>query len=602
MKFEAIKSAMSRRTKFNGEKNRNKNKSRSKKSGHNAARTIDPEIDSAIDFIRAGQLPQAEALCEKILARNPLDADAKDLLGVIAYQLGNLKLSLELITNAIAINGEIADFHSHLGITLKALGRLDDALQSYEKARDLEPRSVEPVYNMAILLRQKGDLKAALELNQQAVKLDPGNSQASNNLGVNYQELGQFEEASKAYKRAIRLDPNHASAHGNLATSLAESDQVDEALTICRKAGEKWPQNVDILNAKANALMRLNRLEEALEAAEKTLAANPDYTQAHYGKAMILLAMGKFVEGWPEYEWRTRRAGFWPKRQYSQPVWQGENLIGKTLLVHWEQGFGDIIQFARFFDPLAEAIRTDEKHKNARVIFDCPGKLIALFEGAFGFDEIGDFGDQPPSFDYYSPLISLGQYLNITADNIPNRSPYLTNPLDIYLQIPSSPNLKVGLAWASDHGDTYRRKVCRADDLARLFDIPACRFYGLQFGPEGDELIPFEKDGKVVNLGNELGDFAHTAAIVSQMDLIISIDTYLVHLAGAMNVPAWVMLPFSPDWRWQLDRSDSPWYPGLRLFRQPAPGDWDGIIGQIRQALSDEAQSISKQDPKDGSN
>ena len=576
---------------------RRRQKSREKnpknQSGKNSGRNIDPDIDVAIGYLRAGQLPQAEALCNQVLARNPFDADAQDLLGVIAYQAGNLNLSFDLITNAIAINGDVADFHSHLGITLKAMGRLDEAQQAYEKARELDPRSAEPVYNLALLLRQKGELKEALELNRQAVKLDPGNPQAYNNLGVSHQELGQFEEASQAYKRAIRIDPAHATAHGNLATSLAESDQIDEALAICGKAGKKWPQNADILNAEANALLRLNRLDEALAATDRTLAADPNYAQAHYARAMILLAMGNFEDGWPEYEWRTMRAGFWPKRRYEQPAWQGEKLAGKTLLVHWEQGFGDIIQFSSFLDPLAETIRSNPDHQGAKIIFDCPAKLIALFEGAFEFNKIGDFGDHPPPFDYFSPLISLGRHLNVTANNIPSRFPYLANNLDSYLEIPPSSDFKIGLAWASDHGDTYRRKVCHATDLAGLFDIPNSRFYGLQFGPEGDELKPFEKNGEVVNLGNDLGDFAHTAAIVSQMDLIISIDTYLVHLAGAMNVPTWVMLPFSPDWRWQLDRSDSPWYPGLRLFRQPAPGDWDGLIGEVKQALSDHVPSYS---------
>lgn len=566
------------------DKNRKKNKGRAKATKR-AVRKIDPDISVAIDYFRQGQLPQAEALCNQVLAVNPLDADAMDLLGVLAYQTGNLSTSYDLITNAIAIDGGVADFHSHLGITLKALNRLEDAQQAYETAAALEPRSVEPVFNLAILLRQKGELSAALELCQKAVKLDSRNPRAYNNLGVTYQELGQFEEASKAYKRAIRLDPDHAGAHGNLATSLAESDQIEEALAICHKAEKKWPRNPNIRNALTNAFTRLNRLEDALKTTEQTLAIDPDHAQAHYARAMILLAMGNYEEGWPEYEWRTRRNGFWPKRRYTQPTWRGEPLADKTILAHWEQGFGDIIQFSRFFDRLTTLIKSEDRHRNAKVLFDCPAKLIGLLDGAFEFDRIGDFGDQPPSFDFYSPLISLGQFLDVTGDNIPAKIPYIENSLDEYLKIPPAAGLKIGLAWASDHGDSYRRKVCDVADLARLFPIANCHFYGLQFGAEGEELKPFEQDGKVFNLGNQLGDFAHTAAIIGQMDLIIAIDTYIVHLAGAMDVPTWVMLPYSPDWRWRLDRTDSPWYPSLRLFRQPAPGDWNSVIDQISQAL-----------------
>ncbi len=546
------------------------------------ARPADPDLAHAKALAQRGALREAEALTRKVMAANPFSADAVALLGVIASMAGDPRAALGHLDNAISMDGQIAEFHNSRGIVLKVLGRRDEAREAYETARGLDPHSSLALYNLAILCREDGHHREAVELNRAAVGLEPRDARAHNNLGTSLQDIGDYEQAADAFRQALKLNPDYPAALANLAASLAEADAPEEALKVCRRGKKKWPRHAEILNAECNAYTRLNRLDDALKAANDVLAIDPTHGQAHYAKGMILLMQEHYAEGWREYEWRVNRSGFWPRRRQTAPAWTGGPLAGKTLLVQWEQGFGDIIQFARYLPLLKAEINREARHKGARLLFDCPAKLQGLFEDVLPVDGIGDYRDQMPEHDAHVLLMSLPGILGTDVGNIP--SPLELSPTPAK-QIDAGGSLKVGLTWASDHGASYRRKVCDVETLAKLFDVPGCTFYGLQFGAEGDALRPHEERANVVNLGNDLGDFAQTAAIVAEMDLIITIDTYIAHLAGCVGTPAWVMLPYSPDWRWQLDRTESPWYPTLRLFRQEAPGDWESVIDKVNAAL-----------------
>ena len=541
------------------------------------------EIEAAISAFQEGDLHLAERFCKSRLKSDPFDANALDVLGLILHRKGDSEGALNNIRNAVCLDDQQAQFHSHLGIILKQIGKLEEAKKAYLTAISIEPKSPEVIFNLAILCRQMGDLDEGLILSKKAVSLDPDSDVAHNNLGKAYQEVGLFEDAITAYRQAITLNQEHIGAHSNLATVLAEADRVDQALELCDKAISKWPDNAELHNARSNAYARARNWEEALVSANQAIACKSNFAQAHYGKALILMGLGSLEDGLKEFEWRTKRSNFWPQRQYEQPLWQGEPLAGKTLFVHWEQGFGDIIQFSRFLPLLRHTLLEPPDW----VIFDCPANLLQFFTFGFEVDELGDFGNSPPGFDYYVPLMSLPLRLGTTIETIPVQVPYLTNMLDKYFQISHSndDHLKVGIVWASDHGTTYRRKVCSLEHLSTLFDLEGITFYGLQFGPDAEELNEYIDRGKVKNLAPHLGDFVHTAAIADQMDLIISIDTYIVHLAGAMCKPVWIMLPYAPDWRWFLDRLDSPWYPTARLFRQPRPGDWPSLVSELQTAL-----------------
>ena len=541
------------------------------------------EIEAAISAFQAGNLHLAEQLCRSHLKINPLDPEALDVLGLVLNRKGDSEGALNNIRNAISLDSNQAHFHSHLGILLKQKGELDGAKDAYLAAISIEPKSPEATFNLALLCRQMGDLEEGLELSKKAVNLDPGNDAAHNNLGTAYHELGLIEKAIGSFRQAIVLKPNHIGACSNLAAVLAEADRIEQALEVCKNALSKWPESTELHNVCSNAHARARNWEEALIAAEEAIGCNFNFAQAHYSKGLILLGLGILNDGFKEFEWRTKRSNYWPQRRYKKPLWQGEPLTGKTLFVHWEQGFGDIIQFSRYL-PL---IRHNLLEPPDRLIFDCPYKLQALFADMCEVDEIGDFGDTPPYFDFYVPLMSLPMRLDTRMETIPAKIPYLTNLLDDHFKVSGDDDgrLQIGFVWASDHGTSYRRKICPLKCLSKLFDIKHTAFYGMQFGKDAKDLDTYIDRKNVKNLGLHLGDFAHTAAIIDQMDLIISIDTYIVHLAGAMGKPVWVMLPYAADWRWFLDRPDSPWYPSARLFRQPSPGDWPRLVTEVKTAL-----------------
>ena len=542
------------------------------------------ELAQIHGHLQRGELLQAETLCREAMRRNPFDATLVDILGVIARGRGDSLKAIEYFKNAAAMAPSMGLFQCHLALALKAEGRNDEARAAFDSACLTDPSSFETAYNYALFLHELGEDEAAISQSRRAVEIDPKHAGAHNNLGTALQSAGRFEEAANSYRQAIRLDPNHANAHANLGTALAEADQIEASLRGIERALKRWPKNTDVLNARVNALMRRNDFVGASAAAEAVLAVEPDHAQAHYCKGMILLADGRLDEGFTEYEWRVRRADFWPKRRYRKPRWNGEPLAGKTLLVHWEQGFGDIIQFCRYLPLLRAFFVASPLHAGARIVFDCPKRLIDLIETCGGFDEIGDYSASPPPFDVYVPLMSLPKILGTVADTIPAPVPYLkAAPADDV--IVADANFKIGLTWASEHGESYRRKVMAITDFAALFANNRCDFYGLQFGAEGATIEPYV-GSNVTNLGDQLGDFAHTAGVIAKMDLILSIDTYIVHLAGALNIPTWVLLPYSPDWRWGQGRADSPWYPSLRLFRQPKPGDWTAVIKDVGRALN----------------
>ena len=534
--------------------------------------------------LQRGELLQAEALCRDAMRRNPFDANLVDILGVIARGRGDSLKAIEHFKNAAALAPSMGLFQCHLALALKAEQRNDEARAAFEAALATDPTSFETAYNYSLFLHEQGETEAAIAQSRRAVDIDPKHAAAHNNLGTALQGAGRFEEAANAYRKAIRLDPNHANAHANLGTALAEADQVEASLRGLERALKRWPRNTDILNARVNALMRRNDLAGALTAAEAVLAVDPDHAQAHYSKGMIFLAEGRLAEGFAEYEWRVRRSDFWPKRSYRKPRWNGEPLAGKTLLVHWEQGFGDIIQFCRYLPMLRVFFAASPLHAGARIVFDCPKRMIDLISTCGGFDEIGDYGATPPPFDAYVPLMSLPKILGTAPDTIPATVPYLTSVPAEDVVVPDV-MFKIGLTWASEHGESYRRKVMAMSDFAPLFANKRFDFYGRQYGAEGREIEPYVGPN-VTNLGDRLGDFAQTAGVIAKMDLILSIDTYIVHLAGALNIPTWVLLPYSPDWRWGQGRADSPWYPSLRLFRQPKPGDWTAVIKDVGRALN----------------
>jgi hypothetical protein len=395
---------------------------------------------------------------------------------------------------------------------------------------------------------ERDDLAAARFHFEKALELEPGANVARYNLGVVYRDLELSEDAWIQFLEVIARDGRAAGAFNNLAI-------LEERLGYYGAAEAHY---------------------------RRAIALKHDFPDAHFNLGMLLLRLGRFPEGFRECEWRWQTSRFTPFR-VPHPIWDGHRLSG-TLLVHSEQGAGDAIQFARYLPIAAELCD--------RLIFFCPENLFAIFEGLPGVAELRGPGNiQVSEFQTYLPLMSLPLVLGTTLESIPCRIPYLTPaPRSIDLGPPpvANPRLKVGITWAgSPTQQNDRHRSCRLGDLASLFALPDVAFYSLQVGPRAVELKePESWSGRLVDLSDRLVDYACTAAALEQLDLLIAVDTSVLHLAGALGRPAWAMMSARCDWRWMLDREDCPWYPSLRLFRQARLDDWSGLFSRVADALS----------------
>ena len=421
--------------------------------------------------------------------------------------------------------------------------------------------AVPPILTEALAAHGNGDLTEAETLYRRVLALEPGNTEALHNLGVVGLQGGHPAAAADLFRQTLESDPGYTDAYCNLGLALRAQGFLDDAAEAYRRA----------------------------------LSLDPANPEAHWNFAQVLLLVGRLREGWAEYAWRTKceefRAVNW---NFKQPLWDGSDLGGRTVLLYTEQGFGDTIQFLRYL-PMVAAQGTD---KGGDVILQCPPPLTRLFEAApaaDGIQLVTKIGDTP--FDLQAPLHGLPGLFATTLYTIPADVPYLRPPGDTPPALETSGGFKVGLVWAgnSKHKNDANRSV-GFERFQPLLDIKGVDFYSLQVGERSRDIgAPGLSglDGKISDLGKDLGDFADTAAAVGQLDLVITVDTSVAHLAGALGTPVWTLLPWVPDWRWLLDRDDSPWYPTMRLFRQPAAGDWDAVIGEVGAALRDQVEGGS---------
>ncbi len=403
-----------------------------------------------------------------------------------------------------------------------------------------------------------------------AAQQQPDSARIFSGLGCALQGLADHARAAAAFETAIRLAPQSPDAYYHLGLNCYWLEQVERAASLFRRAVELNPRDSKSWNNLGKCLKELNRLEESIEAYDHALEIEPDYALLRYGRAVSLLTAGRLAEGFKEYEWRWHSV---PRRHFLKPQWQGENAPGKTLLLHAEQGFGDAIQMVRFVRAARERV--------GRVILECRPELKKLFDYSKCADTVIPYGAPIPPYDYVTSLCSLPHVLGLTA--IPASAPYLTAPGQ-KLSVPPG-RLKVGLVWAGNpthHQDAARSVALR--DLAPLFQMPGLAFYSLQ------KIVPARDQSFLASLSNldstlRLEDFLDTASAIGELDLVIAVDTAVAHLAGAMGKPVWLLLQHSPDWRWFLDRTDTPWYPAMRLFRQAKRNDWEEPVARVAAAL-----------------
>lgn len=533
-----------------------------------------------------GQAAEAERLYLHALAIEPGHAQALNLLGVLRVQGGRRDEGEKLIRGAIKADPRLAGAHLNLGILLEELGRPAEALVSYHHALDLKPDLVSAHFCRGNVLNALGRHAEALADYDWAVSRGLADAALLNNRGNVLQALGRGEEALASYGKAAEAAPDNAAIWKNRGRLLREQHRHAEALASYDHAIRLGADDAEIWDDRGAALHGMKRFDEALASFERAVAADPHYPPAWFHQALEHLAKGDLEKGWPLWEWR-RKLPSARLKDFVQPLWRGEDIAGKTLFVWWEEGWGDAILFFRFCIAARE--------RGATVIFSAPGPLIRLFRDARSGVEIIGPEEAPPHFDYHIPLLSLPLAFRTRLETIPAWPAYLRVQVArtrAWKKTIGKEGFRIGVIWAA----TKERALGRSFPLAELKDIsrlPGVRLISLQKHHGLEELDSLPPEMKVETHtfddgpADQGGDaFLDTAAMMAGMDLIVSADTSPAHLAGALGVPCWLALKYAADWRWFLNRSDSPWYPTMRLFRQKAEGDWASVFAQMRETLA----------------
>ena len=515
------------------------------------SRAIEQAFQRVPALLAAGRLQDAAQSCQQILGAAPNHADTMSLLAMATLRMGQPQTATEWLN--------------------RAMQQKPGAAAGY-------------LVNCALTLLELGHPEPALEASRDALARKPGYAEALQAEGHALSDLGQMEEATAAYREALRLKPSLHDIQNNLALTLRALSRLDEAEPWFRQAAAREPRDPILRANHASLLKDLGRLDEA-EAAYSTALqlsrpGTPVEAMVRYNLGILLLLAGRLAEGWPEYDWRFA-AGIVPPRNFPQPLWAGEPLQGRTLLVHAEQGHGDAIQMARYVPMIAE--------RGGKLVLQAARPLLRLLSRT-GVEVI-ETGEALPPFDLQCPLMSLPRAFATTLETIPATMPYLTaDPVRTAHwrnRVDELPGLRVGLAWAGNPLDTTmdRRRSVPFDRLEPLAGLAGISFVSLQKDIPASRLQSSALGRQLHNWTDELHDFAETACLIEALDLVIGVDTAVIHLAGALGRPVWLLNRADTDWRWLLGRDDSPWYPTLRQFRQPGAGDWDSVVLAVREAL-----------------
>lgn len=518
------------------------------------------------------------------LALKPDFAEAHRNLGTALQMLKRYEEALPHYEQALAIKPGFVDVHNDFGNALQMLERHQEAIAQYRRLLAAQPDHAKAHYNLGNALRNLGRQAEAIACYERAIALDPDYCKARNNLGTVLNALGRPRDAIVHYDHILSVDPAFAGVHNNYGNALQALDEPERAIAYYEGALALDPSYVDVHSNIGHALHALNRHQEALGRFRQALAIDPDHCDANWNEALTRLAVGDYAQGWRKYEWRWRNRSLGLSQgDFKEPLWLGEeDLNGRTILLHAEQGMGDTLQFARYV-PMVAAL-------GARVVLQVQAPLAALLGRLPGVAAIRARGEPLPPFDCHCPLMSLPLAFGTRLDTIPNQLPYLQAPeakrafWRRLLTIARGP--RVGLVWSGNpaHKNDRNRSIS-LETLERVLDSSDCRFFALQKELRPGDAERLAAHPNLVSLGDRLEDFTDTAAIISELDLVVTVDTSIAHLAGALGKPVWILVAFAADWRWLHGRDDSPWYPSARLFRQTAIGDWDGVVDRLAAAI-----------------
>jgi tetratricopeptide (TPR) repeat protein len=532
-------------------------------------------------LVKLDRRDQALASFDRALALNPRHLAALKERGHLLRDRGQSAEALDCYDRALSIADTDPETHANRGLVLRALKRFDEAFQAYDQALARKPDYVEVIVARGNLFYEIHSYDKALEEYERALKVRPDFAFGFNHRGNVLQAMGRNDEAIASFESALALRPDLTEAHNNRGNALLNLNRPEEALADYESAIAHKPFAFALVN-RGSALHYLGRIEEALESFNRAIVLQPELPEAHWNKALLCLATGDFEQGWPAYEWRWRGATDLTPREFLQPQWHGEELSGKTILLHAEQGFGDTIQFIRYLPMVAR--------KGGKVVLELPDSLMPLIADADGLISMHRRGDVLPAFDVHCPLMSLSLAFGTTATTIPASVPYLRAPaerVDAWrARLARLGKPRIGLVWSGkpDHKNDHNRSI-PLSRLEPLLSIPGITFVSLQREYRETEL-PALTQLPILRLDEAITDFADTAAVIGELDLVIAVDTAVAHLVGALGRPLWLLLSHIQDWRWMHDRADSPWYPSARLFRQSQIGDWDSVIAFVAQELA----------------
>jgi len=542
------------------------------------------DFQEAIALHRQGRLSEAEQYYAAILGQDQGHFDALHLLGLARYQQGRAVEALQLIAAALRAGPHSPDVLSNYGLVLAALERHEEALANFDRALALDCGHANALNNRGLTLAALGRPAEALASWGRALEIDPNHFEALHSRGNALYRLKRFDEALADYDRVLLLQPGNLDVFNNRGGALAGLGRLDEALDSYDRALKIAPKLPVLLINKGNVLADQHNFELALSSYAEAAATEAMRAEAIWCQSLVRLRLGQFARGWREFEWRWQQRSWAPQRRnFIERLWLGrEPLACRTILLHAEQGFGDTLQLVRYAKLVAG--------RGPIVLLEVQPPLKSLLSSVDGVAQTFARGELLPNFDLHCPLMSLPLAFGTTLDSIPAKVPYLHAPADRLARwrdrLGEKRCLRVGIAWAGNalHKNDHQRSIA-LEHFAALLAAPDIEFVSLQKEIAAADASAPSGRANVINIADELGDFADTAAVISLLDLVVTADTSVAHLAGALGRPVWVLVPFAPDFRWLLNREDSPWYPTARLFRQPRLGDWESVIARVRDEL-----------------
>ena len=564
----------------------------------------------AIASLQAGEVRDAEAACETVLTLDPENADAWQVAGLARLARGAVASAREALAKAVELAPGMAGNHVNLAMAFDRLGKPEEAIRSLRRAIELQadlpeghynlgnallrtgepeeaeasfahavalrPRYAEALNNLGHLVAARGDAEAATGHFRRAIDAEARYGPAWSNLCGTLLDLGRTAEAIDAGRRAVLLSPDSAEAHYNLGNAFAAAPIPAEAAACYRRALQIDPGYADAFVNLGVAQMNLGDCDGAIAALDHALMIDAGLAEAHWNKALALLLSGRLAEGWDLYEWRWRAVRGLSMPDIDRPLWDGSDGCGRTILVRCEQAYGDAMQFVRYLPPL--------RGKGWRIVLECPRELERLFAASGLADTVIPFGAARPDVDAWFPIMSLPRVFRTELATIPAPGRYLTAPPGPAPAFEGE-GLRVGIVWQGSltNGRGRFRSAALAD-FALLARLPGVSLCSMQAQLSAEDRALLERLS-IPDLQSGLCDFADSAGMVRSLDLVITVDTAMAHLAGALGHPVWTLLSAFPDWRWLLDRDDSPWYPTMRLFRQRHAGDWESVVREVASAL-----------------